>query len=145
MIQLTRRNFLLGVAASGLLTLQPPALVLAEVKELIIEKPRLTTAFIKGISVGEITRETTPEPCDIVLSEFTLTAEAQTMDITPSGSKFRHTGISSIDWTVEAWIRAETNYIGEVMRLRLKASTDAYYSGEFFITEYNLYLDGPIR
>ena len=143
MINLTRRNFLLGVASSGLLTLLPPVLAVAEVKKLVVEKPELITGFIRGVSAGELIRETIPGPHDISLNNFTLTAEADAIDVTPINSEYRHTAISYIDWTVEAWIRATgMNYIGRSMQLSFKAGPNTFYRGDFYIIEHTFEFDG---
>lgn len=145
MINLTRRNFLIGATASGLLTLLRPALVAAEVKKLVVEKPELVTGFIKGISTGEIIKETTPGPHDISLNYFTLTAEAHTIDVTPINSEYRHMDMSYIDWTVEAWIRSEDMYcVGRSLTLSLKATPNIFYRGNFYIIEHRYEFDEGI-
>lgn len=138
MINLTRRNFLLGVASSGLLTLLPPALAIPEVKKLVVEKPELITGFIRGVLTGGITRETTPGPHDMSFNNFTLTTEAHTRDVTPICSEYRHAIISYVDWAVEAWVRSTDMYCGRLMRLSLQAGPDIFYRGDFYITEHKL-------
>ena len=147
MIDLTRRNFLLGVAASGLLVLQPPMLALAEVKKLLTKAPQLVTSSIKGIADGEIKQEGTPGPYDIFIENFVLTAETELEDITPIGAKFRQSLIKHVDFTVEAWVRSiDMNCVGRLMQLSLKASANTFYRGSFFITECRYdFTDGEER
>lgn len=136
MINLTRRNFLIGAAASGLLVLQPPALKLVEVEELIVTKPKLVMGIIRG-TTGKLTRETTPGPHDIFVENFTMATEAELGDMTSLGAEYRSHFVKCIDYTVEAWVRSEANYIGSQMQLSLKAGPNTFYRGDFFITGHN--------
>ncbi len=137
MIQLTRRNFLLGVAASGLLVLQPPALEIVKVKKLLVKETNLTTGFIKAYAIGELTRELTPSPYDVSVEDFMLEASVESFDVTSLGTEWRHTMTGRVDWTVEAWIRTErVDLINEVVELSMKANPDTFYRGKFVVTAH---------
>lgn len=139
MIDLTRRNFLLGAGAAGLLVLQPPALRFAEVRELIVRKPELVTSLIKGVALGEVTRVATPGPNDILLEGFTLEAHAELLDVTSLDSQWCIRVAGCVEYTIEAWIRGEDlSCLGKTMQLSLKAGPNTFYEGSFYITEQSL-------
>ena len=137
MIDLTRRNFLIGSVASSLLVLLPPALKAIEVKKEIIKTPSLITASMTGVSTGEIVRETIPGSCDISLKDFTFEANTQLEDITCLGNEYRQRLMTFVDYTVEAWVRTEDlnmDYIGRQLSLSLQTEPNVFYRGNFLIT-----------
>ena len=135
---ITRRNFLLRVGATGLLTLMPPALTIPQLeKKLIVgsKGPELFCGLMKGVSDGEITRSSMPEPYALSVTNFTLTAT----------SAHYPSGIPTLaEFHMEAWFRSERenifSYIGEPVHIQAQ-DKDVFYSGNFFITEVRPVVD----